>query len=175
MGSFGELASPVVILWLGGFGATFGSGVCRQPHTLHMYLQRTRPLPTSLNTYSSFHDVRAQSIRQQCGFPRKSSTHGIWTNRCVCVETVLILTHDGRTLTGKLMGHDQTTNVILASTVERIFSTPDSEEPSQEVDHGLYLIRGDNVALLGLVDEEADEEIDWTQVKAPPLGPMKRS
>ena len=73
------------------------------------------------------------------------------------------------------MGHDQTTNVILSSTIERIFSPPESEEPSQEVEHGLYLIRGDNVAVLGLVDEEAEEEIDWTSVRAPALGMMKRS
>jgi U6 snRNA-associated Sm-like protein LSm8 len=78
-------------------------------------------------------------------------------------------------LTGKLLGHDQTTNIILSSTIERIFSTPDSEEPSQEVEHGLYVIRGDNVAICGLVDEEADNEIDWTAVKAYPLGGMKHS
>lgn len=86
-----------------------------------------------------------------------------------------IITSDGRTLTGKLLGCDQTTNLILSSTIERIFALPDSDEPTQEVEHGLYLIRGDNVAVLGLVDEEAEEGIDWTQVKAHPLGGMKHS
>lgn len=90
-------------------------------------------------------------------------------------ETVTIITSDGRTLTGQLLGHDQTTNLILSSTVERIFASPDSEDPSQEVEHGLYLIRGDNVAVCGLVDEEAERGIDWTKVRAHPLGGMKHS
>ncbi|KAI5805914.1 hypothetical protein EDC01DRAFT_640786 [Geopyxis carbonaria] len=90
-------------------------------------------------------------------------------------KPVTIITSDGRTLTGKLLGCDQTTNLILSSTIERIFALPDSDEPTQEVEHGLYLIRGDNVAVLGLVDEEAEEGIDWTLVKAHPLGGMKHS
>ncbi|KAI5814978.1 hypothetical protein BZA77DRAFT_317257 [Pyronema omphalodes] len=90
-------------------------------------------------------------------------------------KTVTILTSDGRILTGQLLGHDQTTNLILSSTVERIFSPPDSEEQSQEVEHGLYLIRGDNVAVCGLVDEEREGGIDWTMLKAQPLGGVKHS
>lgn len=65
--------------------------------------------------------------------------------------------------------------MILSATVERIFASPDSDEPSQEVEHGLYLIRGDNVAVCGLVDEQAENGIDWTAVKAYPLGSMKHS
>ena len=38
-------------------------------------------------------------------------------------------------------------------------------EPSSEIDHGLYLIRGDNVVLCGEVDEKIDSDIDWTKVK----------
>jgi U6 snRNA-associated Sm-like protein LSm8 len=90
-------------------------------------------------------------------------------------ETVTILTSDGRTLTGQLLGHDQTTNLILSGTVERIFSLPESDEATQEVEHGLYLIRGDNVAICGLVDESVENGIDWTAVKAHPLGGMKHS
>jgi U6 snRNA-associated Sm-like protein LSm8 len=88
---------------------------------------------------------------------------------------VTILTSDGRTLTGQLLGHDQTTNLILSGTVERIFSLPESDEATQEVEHGLYLIRGDNVAICGLVDESVENGIDWTAVKAHPLGGMKHS
>jgi len=91
----------------------------------------------------------------------------------VSVETVTIITSDGRTLTGKLVGHDQTTNLILSHTIERIFATPGSEEATQQVEHGLYLIRGDNVAICGLVDEQLEAGIDWSAVKAEPLGGMK--
>ncbi|KAL7273344.1 U4/U6-U5 snRNP complex subunit LSM8 [Rhizina undulata] len=90
-------------------------------------------------------------------------------------KTVTILTSDGRSLTGKLLGYDQTTNLILSQTVERIFTAPGSDEATQEVEHGLYLIRGDNVAVLGLVDEELEQGIEWAQVRAVPLGSMKHA
>ncbi|KAJ5950634.1 U6 snrna-associated sm-like protein [Penicillium vulpinum] len=80
-------------------------------------------------------------------------------------EKVLILTVDGRTLIGDLLSTDQTTNLVLANTVERIIRTPDDDEPSTEIEHGLYLIRGDNVVVCGEIDEKMDADIDWTKVK----------
>lgn len=76
---------------------------------------------------------------------------------------------------GTLLGHDQTTNIILSSTIERIFSLPGAEEDSQVVEHGLYVIRGENVAVCGLVDEELDSAVDWARVRAEPLGGMKHA
>ncbi|KAF8437444.1 hypothetical protein BGX38DRAFT_1211830 [Terfezia claveryi] len=90
-------------------------------------------------------------------------------------KTVTILTSDGRHLTGKLMGADQTTNLILNSTIERLFQPLNSTKPSETVSHGLYIIRGDNVAVCGLVDEEIEKEIDWSEVRAAPLGSMKHT
>jgi len=80
-------------------------------------------------------------------------------------KKVLILTVDGRTLLGTLLSTDQLTNLVLAHTVERIIRTPDDPEPSSQVEHGLYLIRGDNVVICGEVDEEVDGGIDWAKVK----------
>lgn len=80
-------------------------------------------------------------------------------------EKVLILTVDGRTLIGDLLSTDQTTNLVLANTVERIIRTPDDDEPSAEIEHGLYLIRGDNVVVCGEIDEKMDGDIDWSKVK----------
>lgn len=80
-------------------------------------------------------------------------------------EKVLILTVDGRTLVGQLLSTDQLTNLVLVDTVERIIRTPDDPEPSSQVEHGLYLIRGDNVVLCGEVDEGIDGDIDWSKVK----------
>ncbi|KAJ5941007.1 hypothetical protein N7516_001175 [Penicillium verrucosum] len=80
-------------------------------------------------------------------------------------EKVLILTVDGRTLIGDLLSTDQTTNLVLANTVERIIRTPDDDEPSAQVEHGLYLIRGDNVVVCGEIDEKMDGDIDWSKVK----------
>ncbi|CAP92172.1 hypothetical protein N7519_011323 [Penicillium mononematosum] len=80
-------------------------------------------------------------------------------------KKVLILTVDGRTLIGDLLSTDQTTNLVLANTVERIIRTPEDDEPSTEIEHGLYLIRGDNVVVCGEIDEKMDGDIDWSKVK----------
>lgn len=57
------------------------------------------------------------------------------------------------------------TNLVLTSTVERIIRSQDEDEPSSEIEHGLYLIRGDNVVACGEIDEKIDGDIDWTKVK----------
>ena len=46
-------------------------------------------------------------------------------------------------------------------------------EPSSEQSHGLYLVRGDNVVICGLVDEELDGSIDWTKVRGEVIGSTK--
>ena len=80
-------------------------------------------------------------------------------------EKILVLTVDGRTLLGTLLSTDQLTNLVLLDTIERIIRTPDDPDPSSQIEHGLYLIRGDNVVVCGEVDEKIDEDIDWTKVK----------
>lgn len=80
-------------------------------------------------------------------------------------EKILVITVDGRTLLGTLLSTDQLTNLVLSQTVERIIRTPDDPEPSSEIEHGLYLIRGDNVVICGEVDEAIDADIDWSKVK----------
>jgi U6 snRNA-associated Sm-like protein LSm8 len=44
---------------------------------------------------------------------------------------------------------------------------------SEQVEHGLYLVRGDNVVVVGLVDEELDESIDWEKVRGEVVGGIK--
>lgn len=44
-----------------------------------------------------------------------------------------------------------------------------------EVPLGLYIVRGDNVCVVGLVDEALDASIDWTAVKGAPIGGIKHS
>jgi len=67
------------------------------------------------------------------------------------------------------------TNLVLSQTLERIIRPPEDDEPSSEVSHGLYLIRGDNVAVVGLVDEEIDEKINWAEVRGTVIGGVKHS
>ncbi|KAK0104675.1 hypothetical protein ONS95_004949 [Cadophora gregata] len=90
-------------------------------------------------------------------------------------KKVLVLTSDSRTLVGTLLSCDQMTNLVLSQTIERIIRPPDDPEPSSEVPHGLYLIRGDNVAVVGLVNEELDDSIDWLQVRGAVVGGVKHS
>ena len=47
------------------------------------------------------------------------------------------------------MGHDQVQNLILNDAHERVYS-PDS--PVEQVPLGLYVIRGDNICIIGEFD-----------------------
>lgn len=81
-------------------------------------------------------------------------------------QIVIVSTHDGKVLFGKLIGLDPQCNLVISHCKERIFSADEGVELHE---HGLYLIRGDNVATIGDVDEEMDASIDWNEVKAEPL------
>ncbi|TVY53661.1 U6 snRNA-associated Sm-like protein [Lachnellula willkommii] len=91
------------------------------------------------------------------------------------VEKVLVMTSDSRTLVGTMLSYDQMTNLVLSETIERIIRPPDDPEPSSEIPHGLYLIRGDNVVVVGLVDEELDDSISWLEVRGAVIGGVKHS
>lgn len=86
---------------------------------------------------------------------------------------MLVITVDGRTLVGTLLSCDQVTNIVLNETVERIIRPADDPEPSSQVSHGLYLVRGDNITICGLVDEELDNSIDWDKVRGEVIGSTK--
>ncbi|OAA68592.1 Like-Sm ribonucleoprotein (LSM)-related domain protein [Niveomyces insectorum RCEF 264] len=90
-------------------------------------------------------------------------------------KKVLVLTVDSRILVGTLACLDNNTNLVLQSTVERVINTPDDVEPSAEVPLGLYIVRGDNVCSVGLVDEELDASIDWSKVKGGVIGTTKHA
>ncbi|KAK9474476.1 uncharacterized protein V1510DRAFT_294084 [Dipodascopsis tothii] len=76
-------------------------------------------------------------------------------------KPVTVITSDGRLFIGVLQGFDQTTNLILESAKERVVA-PD--RPTETVELGLYLLRGENIVLCGLIDDEIESEIDWTKV-----------
>lgn len=113
----------------------------------------------SLSAYinSEFHFARSTEFSRKIS--QKLTIHTTLKGK------VLVITVDGRTLLGTLLSTDQLTNLVLSQTVERIIRTPDDPEPSSEIEHGLYLIRGDNVVICGEVDEAIDGDIDWGKVK----------
>jgi len=87
---------------------------------------------------------------------------------------------------GMLKGFDQTVNLILVESFERVYST---QQGIEQVALGLSLIRGDNVyvqkhvvlwknisfmekycrAVIGDIDEEIDRRLDFANIKAQPL------
>ncbi|CAG9807933.1 unnamed protein product [Chironomus riparius] len=82
-------------------------------------------------------------------------------------KPVLIVSCDGRCFSGTLKGFDQLINLILVDTHERIFSSSGMEQ----INLGLKIIRGDNVALIGLIDEAIEQEIDYSKFSK--LEPIK--
>ncbi|ORY64383.1 uncharacterized protein BCR38DRAFT_213253 [Pseudomassariella vexata] len=80
-------------------------------------------------------------------------------------KKLLICLRDGRKLTGILRSWDQFANLVLQSTVERIYATlPGAKESSAlkgyyaDKPHGIFLVRGENVLLLGEIDLDKDDE-----------------
>ena len=68
-------------------------------------------------------------------------------------------------MVGILKSCDGSMNLVLADAVERIIRPREEDLKSEEVPLGLYIIRGDTVAVCGRVDEELDGRIDWTEVR----------
>ncbi|XP_012537262.1 U6 snRNA-associated Sm-like protein LSm8 [Monomorium pharaonis] len=81
-------------------------------------------------------------------------------------HTVSIITSDGRNFIGTLKGFDQTINIILDESHERVYSTTQGVE---QVVLGLHIIRGDNVAIVGELDDEMDARLDLSTIRADPL------
>ncbi|KAL4400689.1 U4/U6-U5 snRNP complex subunit LSM8 [Malassezia pachydermatis] len=81
-------------------------------------------------------------------------------------QQVLLVTQDGRVLVGVLCGYDSNGTLILSSCVERIFS-PD--EPVEEVPLGVYIIRGDSIALVGPLDPALDRAMPLSSLHAEPM------
>ncbi|KAG5316874.1 LSM8 protein, partial [Acromyrmex charruanus] len=67
---------------------------------------------------------------------------------------------------GTLKGFDQTINLILDESHERVYSTTQGVE---QVVLGLHIIRGDNVAIVGEIDDEMDARLDLSTIRADPL------
>ncbi|KAK8689278.1 hypothetical protein V6N13_088000 [Hibiscus sabdariffa] len=84
-------------------------------------------------------------------------------------QTISVITNDGRNIVGVLKGFDQATNIILDESHERVYST---KEGVQQLVLGLYIIRGDNISVVGELDEELDSALDLSNLRAHPLKPV---
>ncbi|KAM7267475.1 hypothetical protein ACFE04_009641 [Oxalis oulophora] len=86
-------------------------------------------------------------------------------------ENISVITNDGRNIVGILKGFDQATNIILDESHERVYST---KEGVQQLVLGLYIIRGDNISVVGEIDHDLDESLDLSALRAHPLKPYER-
>lgn len=94
-----------------------------------------------------------------------------WTAMASWVDTtVSVITNDGRNIVGTLRGYDQTNNLILDECHERVFS---SKTGVESIALGLYVVRGDNVAVIGEVDDDLDQQLDFSELRAQPLKPVR--
>jgi len=76
---------------------------------------------------------------------------------------------------GTLFSCDGSMNLVLQNATERIIRPREEEVPSEEVPLGLYIVRGDSVAVVGRLDEELDGSIDWSKVRGEVLGGTRHS
>ncbi|KIY72810.1 Sm-like ribonucleo protein [Cylindrobasidium torrendii FP15055 ss-10] len=89
-----------------------------------------------------------------------------------CVDRkMLVILRDGRKLQGVLRSYDQFANLVLEDTVERIYH----KNAFADFPRGLFLIRGENVVLLGEIDLDKEDEVPLRQVDYPTLEPYHRA
>ncbi|WFD46449.1 hypothetical protein GLX27_001084 [Malassezia furfur] len=82
-----------------------------------------------------------------------------------CVDKkVLVILRDGRKLIGILRAYDQFANLLLHETIERVYLG----NRYGDIFKGLYIIRGENVVLLGEVDLEKEDEVPASVASAIP-------
>jgi U6 snRNA-associated Sm-like protein LSm8 len=85
---------------------------------------------------------------------------------------VSVITADGRNFIGTLKGFDQTINLILDETHERVYSASSGVE---QVMLGLHIVRGDNICVIGEIDEDIDQRLDLANIKADPINAIPHS
>lgn len=79
-----------------------------------------------------------------------------------------MITTDGDLYSGVLESYDHTANICIKHAVKRII-TQDENIESYEEHVGLFVIRGDCVTVIGLVEPLIDSQYDWTEVRGEKL------
>ncbi|EMF17065.1 Sm-like ribonucleo protein [Sphaerulina musiva SO2202] len=70
-------------------------------------------------------------------------------------KKLMVALRDGRKLIGVLRSWDQFGNLVLQDTVERLFV----HHLYADIERGLFLVRGENVLLLGEIDLDKDDYV----------------
>ncbi|KAF1989074.1 Sm-like ribonucleo protein [Aulographum hederae CBS 113979] len=72
-------------------------------------------------------------------------------------KKIVVVLRDGRKLIGVLRSWDQFANIVLQDTIERLFSY--EKKLYADIERGVFLVRGENVLLLGEIDLDRDDYI----------------
>ena len=84
---------------------------------------------------------------------------------------VSVITCDGRHVVGILKGFDQKINIVLCDCHEREYPSDDGVGV-QKVPLGAQIIQGSNVCIIGEMDVENDEPIDFETLAGDAVGPV---
>ncbi|KAF9970495.1 SM-like, degradation of cytoplasmic mRNAs and positively regulates transcription initiation [Actinomortierella ambigua] len=88
----------------------------------------------------------------------------IFTTSTSLVDSVdkklLVVLRDGRKLIGVLRSFDQFANLVLQDTIERIYVG----DAYGDIPRGIFIIRGENVVLLGEIDLDKEDESPLREV-----------
>jgi len=85
-------------------------------------------------------------------------------------KKLLVVLRDGRTLIGILRSIDQFANLVLHRTIERIHVG----KKYGDIPRGIFIVRGENVVLLGEVDLENENNVALEQVPIDEILEMQR-
>ncbi|EJD55278.1 Sm-like ribonucleo protein [Auricularia subglabra TFB-10046 SS5] len=88
-----------------------------------------------------------------------------------CVDKkMLVVLRDGRKLVGVLRSYDQFANLVLEDTIERFYHG----QNYGEVRRGVFLIRGENVVLLGEIDLDVEDQVPLQVVPQNMIAPVHK-
>ncbi|KAJ2800081.1 hypothetical protein H4R20_004192, partial [Coemansia guatemalensis] len=73
---------------------------------------------------------------------------------------VLVVLRDGRKVIGVLRSYDQFANLVLQDSLERIYVG----DAYGDIERGVFIIRGENVVLLGEIDGDLEDALPLRQL-----------
>ncbi|KAL3863278.1 hypothetical protein ACJMK2_005043 [Sinanodonta woodiana] len=85
-------------------------------------------------------------------------------------KKLLVVLRDGRTLIGYLRSIDQFANLVLHRTIERIHVG----KKYGDIPRGIFIVRGENVVLLGEIDLENEGNTNLEEVPIDEILEMQR-
>ncbi|CAF0720402.1 unnamed protein product [Brachionus calyciflorus] len=86
-------------------------------------------------------------------------------------KQLMVILRDGKTLIGFLRSIDQYANLLLSNTIERIHVG----NKYGDIPRGVYIVRGENVVLIGEVDFSKNCKIDMIKVSVDEILELKRN